>query len=167
MRDEGKLASTTVAGIEMIETIKASGAENGFFEKWAGYQASVNTQSVRFTKLNQYLGLVPMMVTSLCNTAVLILGVYLVMNGQFTIGMVMAFQGFLGSFMSPAQQLISAGQTMQEMITQIERVEDVMSYPVDHCFEERPKTEDYRKLTGEIDNGEYTLSIATLSPWKM
>lgn len=35
MRDAGKLAGTTVAGIEMIETIKASGAENGFFEKWA------------------------------------------------------------------------------------------------------------------------------------
>ena len=37
MRDSGKLAGATVAGIEMIETIKASGAENGFFEKWAGY----------------------------------------------------------------------------------------------------------------------------------
>lgn len=32
MRDQGKLAGTTVSGIEMIETIKASGAENGFFE---------------------------------------------------------------------------------------------------------------------------------------
>ncbi len=33
--------------IEMIETIKASGAENGYFEKWAGYQAGVNTQNVK------------------------------------------------------------------------------------------------------------------------
>ena len=32
MRDSGKLSGTTVAGIEMIETIKASGAENGFFD---------------------------------------------------------------------------------------------------------------------------------------
>ena len=53
MRDAGKLAGTTVAGIEMIETIKASGAENGFFEKWAGYQASVNTNQVRFQRTNQ------------------------------------------------------------------------------------------------------------------
>lgn len=32
MRDSGKLSGTTVAGIEMIETIKASGAENGFLK---------------------------------------------------------------------------------------------------------------------------------------
>ena len=31
MRDAGKLASATLAGISMTETIKASGAENGFF----------------------------------------------------------------------------------------------------------------------------------------
>ena len=35
-RDSAKLGATTVAGVEMIETIKASGAENGFFQKWAG-----------------------------------------------------------------------------------------------------------------------------------
>ena len=98
MRDAGKLAGATVAGIEMIETIKASGAENGFFEKWSGYQASVNTQKVKFAKLNQYLGMIPSLVSTLTNTAVLIIGVYLTMEGSFTIGMVMAFQGFLGSF---------------------------------------------------------------------
>lgn len=59
MRDSAKLAGTTVAGIEMVETIKASGAENGFFRRWAGYQASVNTQTVRYAKLNQYMGMIP------------------------------------------------------------------------------------------------------------
>ena len=126
MRDSGKLAGATVAGIEMIETIKASGAENGFFEKWAGYQASVNTQQVRFEKLNQYLGMIPSFVSSLANTAVLVLGVYFTINGEFTLGMIMAFQGFLGSFTAPMQTLISAGQTLHEKRTQMERVEDVM-----------------------------------------
>ncbi|MBQ8851977.1 MAG: NHLP family bacteriocin export ABC transporter peptidase/permease/ATPase, partial [Oscillibacter sp.] len=119
MRDAGKLSGATVAGVEMIETIKASGAEDGYFEKWAGYQASVNTQKVKFAKLNQYLGLIPQMVTALSDTAVLALGVWLTMEGKFTIGMVMAFQGFLGSFMAPASRMISAGQTLQEMRTQM------------------------------------------------
>ena len=80
MRDAGKLAGATVAGIEMIETIKASGAENGYFERWAGYQASVNTQQVKFTKLSQYLGMLPGLVSSLTNTAVLMLGVWLTLR---------------------------------------------------------------------------------------
>ena len=102
MRDSGKLASATVGAMDMIETIKASGAENGYYEKWAGYQASVNTQNVRFEKLNQYLGVLPTAVSAVLDIIILILGVWLTMQGQFTVGMIMAFQGFLNSFMSPA-----------------------------------------------------------------
>ncbi|MCD8012839.1 MAG: NHLP family bacteriocin export ABC transporter peptidase/permease/ATPase subunit [Lachnospiraceae bacterium] len=131
MRDAGKLSAATVSGIEMIETIKASGAENGYFQKWAGYQASVNAQKVRFAKLNQYVGMIPNIVNSLTDVAVLMIGVWLVVNGRFTVGMIMAFQGFLGSFTDPATELISAGQTIQEMRTEMERIEDVMEYPVD------------------------------------
>ena len=165
MRDAGKLASTTVAGIEMVETIKASGAENGFFEKWAGYQASVNLQNVKFSKLNQYIGLIPQIVTSLCNTAILILGVYLVMEGQFTIGMVMAFQGFLASFMAPAQQLIAAGQTLQEMRTQMERVEDVMQYPDDAVYanQDTIQEEEYSKLSGAVEMKNVTFGYSRLA----
>jgi len=134
LRDMGKLNGATVSGISMIETIKSSGAEKGFFSKWAGYQASVNTQEVKFAKLNQVLGMIPVFVTSLANMAVLGVGVMLILKGEFTAGMVMAFQGFLTSFMTPANSLITAGQSMQEMITQMERLDDVMSYPIDPVF---------------------------------
>ena len=165
MRDSGKLAGATVAGIEMIETIKASGAENGFFEKWAGYQASVNTQKVKFAKLNQYLGMIPSLVSTLTNTAVLIIGVYLTMEGSFTVGMVMAFQGFLGSFMSPAQQLISAGQTLQEMRAEMERIEDVMKYPTDViCEQAADEGEDaeFDKLSGNVEMRNVTFGYSRL-----
>ena len=164
MRDAGKLSGTTVAGIEMIETIKASGAENGFFEKWAGYQASVNLQEVRFSRINQYLGLIPQIVSTLTSTAVTILGVYLVMEGQFTIGMVMAFQGFLQSFMAPAQQLISAGQTLQEMRTQMERIEDVMQYPSDVVYDSQgEEDETCQKLSGAVEMKNVTFGYSRLA----
>ena len=166
MRDSGKLAGATVAGIEMIETIKASGAENGFFEKWAGYQASVNTQKVKFAKLNQYLGMIPQLVSALTNTAVLVIGVYLTMEGQFTVGMVMAFQGFLGSFLGPAQTLISASQTIQEMRSQMERIEDVMEYPTDIvCLNDTTLDEnaEYDKLSGNVELKNVTFGYSRLA----
>lgn len=164
MRDAGKLSGATVAGIEMIESIKASGAENGFFEKWAGYQASVNTQKVKFAKLNQYLGLVPQLLSSLADIAVLVIGVYLTMEGKFTVGMVMAFQGFLGSFLAPAQTLFSAGQTLQEMRTEMERIEDVMEYPTDiNCENDRfDENAEYDKLSGEIEMRNVTFGYSRL-----
>ena len=151
MRDSANLSSYTVAGIEMVETIKASGAENGYFKKWSGYQASVNTQRVKFLKLNQYLGIVPQFVSTLANNAVLLLGVWLTMQGQFTVGMIMAFQGFMMLFMAPATMLINAGQTLQEMRTQMERVDDVMNYPDDKVFSEDRENNEYSKLTGQVE----------------
>ena len=167
MRDLGKLSSATVSGIEMIETIKASGAENGFFKRWSGYQASVNAQRVKFAKLNQYLGMLPALVSSLCSALVLMLGVWYAMEGSFTIGMIMAFQGFLSAFSAPAVTLISAGQSLQEMRTSMERIEDVMQYPDDECYESEKDEEDddasYAKLSGGLEMRNVTFGYSRLA----
>ena len=166
MRDQGKLAATTVSGIEMIETIKASGAENGFFRKWSGYQASVNTQNVRFLNLDAYLGSIPAIVSTVVNNIVLILGVMLIIQGKFTYGMVLAFQGYLLSFMTPAQSLIDAGQSVIEMRTQMERVEDVLSYPVDVEIKETEEISEERskKLSGAFEMKDVTFAYSNLAP---
>lgn len=165
MRDAGMLASATVAGIEMIETIKASGAENGYFERWAGYQAGVNSQSVKFAKLSQYLGIIPAVVSDITGILVMILGVWLTIQGKFTVGMIMAFQGFLGSFTGPAMTLISAGQTLQEMRTQMERVEDVMQYPTDVNYDNDAVDEgkEYDKLSGALEMKNVTFGYSKLA----
>ena len=163
MRDSAKLSQATASGIRMIETIKSSGAERGFFGRWAGFQASVNTQEIRYIRLNSFLSTIPSLVTSASNLAVLGVGVYLVLHGSFTIGMVMAFQGFLSSFMAPANDLITAGQSLQEMITQMERVDDVMSYPSDANLEEKEKKAEYEKLSGNIEMKDVTFGYARLS----
>ena len=163
MRDAGKLAGATVAGVEMIETIKASGAENGFFERWAGYQASVNAQKVKYAKINQYLGMIPSVVSTITGIVVLTLGVWFAMEGTFTVGMIMAFQGVLSSFSAPATTFISAGQTIQEMRTQMERVEDVMEYCEDDCYKTEVKEENFSKLKGTIELKNVTFGYSRLS----
>lgn len=150
-RDGAKLSAATVAGIEMIETIKSSGAESGYFKMWSGYQASVNSQQVKFLKLNLHLGLIPEFVSTLANNAVLFFGVLLTIRGNFTVGMIMAFQGFLSAFIAPAMTMVSAGQTLQEMRTQMERVDDVMEYPDDKVFADGDSDDELKKLSGVIE----------------
>ena len=164
MRDAGQLESSTVSGIQMIETIKAAGAENGYFAKWAGYQASVNTATTRFANLNLYLGMVPNFLTSLANYTVLVLGVFLAMQGQFSLGMVMGFQGYVSLLMNPAMTTVKAGQTLQEMRTQMERVEDVMQYPIDANYRDEPLSDeaDYDKLYGKVELKNVTFGYARL-----
>lgn len=153
LRDSGKLASATLTGISMTETIKASGAEAGFFRKWSGYQASVTTQNVKFFTLSTRIGLIPQIISTVSNYAVLFLGVHLAMEGSFTLGMITTFQGLLSSFMNPAVTLISAGQTIQEMRTEMERIEDVMDYPDDPIMQRESPVQaekSYNKLKGEL-----------------
>lgn len=152
MRDSGKLAATTMNGIQMIETIKASGAENGFFERWSGFQASVNSSVVRSVFLSQYLGAVPGALQQAANIAVLILGVLLIMEEKFSVGMLLAFQSFMSSFLAPVNSVIGVGQSMQEMRSSMERVEDVMSYKpdVEYTSQKSYQAAEYSKLSGSL-----------------
>ena len=168
MANAGKLYATTVGGVEMIETIKASGAETGYFSRWAGYQAALNEDQARTVRLNTYLGMVPGLLTQLANIAVLVLGIWLIVAGQLTPGALLAFTGFLSAFMAPVGQIINLGQTVQEMRTQMERVEDVMRYPADVPYDDNSHEDldslDREKLRGQVDLDNITFGYSPLDP---
>ncbi len=167
MRDTGKLNGVTISAVEMIESIKSSGAEHGFFEHWAGYQALVSNSKVKFARVNQYLDSLPGFLRGLNNILVLTMGAFLVIQGQFTVGMILAFQGFLSSFMAPAQNFITVGQRFGEMRSQMERIEDVMQYNTDVPKHEEKqttqKTMQYNKLRGAIELKNVTFGYSPLS----
>ena len=166
VRDSGKLTGTTIAGIEMIESIKASGSETGFFGRWAGYQASVNTQDVKFSQMNEYLGLLPQIVSTVTDVLVLCMGIALAMRGQFTPGMISQFGIYMKQFLAPADQLIATGQTIQELRTEMERIEDVMEYRTDELADNEvsPDTADasFAKLSGRVEMRDVTFGYSPL-----
>lgn len=165
MRDESLLYNSTLSGIKMIETIKSSGSENGFFEKWSGYQANVNSANVKSERIENSLGIVPEFVSTITNLVILFIGVYLTVQGDYTVGKIMAFQGFLQAFTEPAMSLINAGQSLQEMRTQMERIEDVMSYPSEINEEDNELSEEveYNKLTGSVEVKNVTFGYSRLA----
>ena len=164
VRDAGRMNGMTLAGIEQIETIKASGAENSYFETWEGYQASVNTEAVRFTRLNAFLGIIPELVSSLAGIGILAVGALYTMDGKFTVGMIMSFSALMTAFMNPVKSVIVSGQTLQEMRTQMERINDVMQYPdEENLLNEYPDTEkDQTKLKGKVELKNVTFSYSRL-----
>lgn len=169
MRDEANLASATIAGMEMIETIKASGAENGYFEKWSGFQASSSGQQVRTLQLDQNYNLLQQVVTNLVNMLILAIGLFLIMQGEFTVGMLFAFQTMLTSFMQPVAELANAGSTVREMRTNMERIEDVMEYPADVEYDTETdageeKEVSYAKLGGTLEMKNVTFGYSRLAP---
>ncbi len=164
MHDAGKLNGLTISGIDMIETIKAAGAEEGFFSQWAGYHASYNDQVVKYSKLDQYLGQLPALISLLTGNVVLYIGVTLIMRGEWTIGLVMAFNGYLSAFSAPATSLLAAGQSFEEMRASMERVQDVLKCEPDVDYVKNEQTEDYKKLSGELELKNVTFGYNELRP---
>jgi len=152
MRDQGKLTGMTMSGIQMVETIKSSGSENGFFQQWAGVRAAVNRSQVEYIKTNAFIGSLPEFVISLSRVAILLVGAYLILQGEFTAGVLLAFQSFLLAFTAPVESFIKATQSIQEMRVTMERVEDVFKYEPDVEQEEMPEDiHNFDKLTGNIE----------------
>lgn len=164
-RDYGNLVASTLNGINVIESIKAAGAEEGYFQQWAGYQAGSNAQKQKYASVSDYLGLLPTVIGHLCDMFVLGGGIFLVMGGEWSIGMVTAFQGILELFLLPANDFITASQTLQEMRSSMERIDDVMK------TEEAERNEDFnpaaaenlQKLSGQISLKNLTFGYSTLA----
>lgn len=133
-RDSGNLSGSTSGIFNVIESVKASGAEDGVFAQWAGLQASVIAGQASISKLNIYWGSLPQLLMDLANAALLAMGALLIMQGHLTSGMFLAFQSLMQSFVQPAQQLIAVSQKFIEMRTDMERIEDVTKHAVDAAF---------------------------------
>lgn len=145
-QSEGKFYGITMSCVDNIESIKAAGAERGFFEFWAGTFARRNNQEVAFQKRPFW----PFVFGHFANSFILILGAALILNGQFSIGMLMAFQGFMAEFMKPAMGLMQGSTTVLEMRSQMERIDDVMAYPAEQTGKGENTTHN-AKLGGMIE----------------
>jgi ATP-binding cassette, subfamily C, bacterial len=153
MQEQGKVSGTAIAGLQSIETLKASGLESDFFTRWAGYYAkSLNAQQ-EIDSLNQWLGAVPTLLSALSSMALLVMGGMRVMEGAITIGKLIAFQSLIQQFMQPVGQLMQLSQDIQELDGTMARLDDVLRNPIDPSLQQSsvltttsPKLQGYLEL---------------------
>jgi NHLM bacteriocin system ABC transporter peptidase/ATP-binding protein len=155
--DLGNLVGTTMNGLQSIETLKAGGNEADFFTRWAGYQAKVVTGTGELAVPTLLVTSLPPLLTALNTVVILWIGGLRVMDGVLTIGMLMAFQSLAGRFMSPVAQLVGLGATIQTLEADMNRLDDVLRYPVDRAL----------AASGETANGAPGSDPADAAPDEM
>lgn len=129
--DSGKLVATSMNGLQMMETLKASGMESDFFTKWVGIQTKVMNGHQAMASVGVLLMAVPPLLTALNTALILSLGGLRVMDGYMTMGMLVAFQSLMASFIEPINHLVSMGAKVQEMEGDMNRLDDVLKYKCD------------------------------------
>lgn len=120
-----------MCGLNSIESIKASGAERGFFASWANIQASYHNASVDIAERSAWITVLPQFMQMLSTAFITVLGAGLIIQGDFTIGMLAAFQAFLSAFYTPVNSLTQVVRQLQQMEVQISRAEEVLQAPAD------------------------------------
>ncbi|MFO7301496.1 MAG: NHLP family bacteriocin export ABC transporter peptidase/permease/ATPase subunit [Acidobacteriota bacterium] len=168
MQDRGKLTGTAMNGLQMIETIKATGSEAEFFARWAGYYAKVINNEQYLQVLAQISTAVPPLVQTMSTAAVLVMGGMKVMDGQLTIGMLVAYQTLLTSFTRPLNAFVQFGADMQELQADMNRLDDVLRYPADPQYEQTrekcPVDPKIVKLSGHVELRDVTFGYSPLEP---
>ena len=88
------------------------------------------------------------------------------MRGEFSPGMISAFGIYMKQFLSPANNLIATGQQLQEIRTEMERIEDVMEYREDDIgLKELPADSpdvSFAKLSGKVEMRDVTFGYSPL-----
>ena len=144
VQDWGKAYGVSIAALQSIETLKASALESDFFSRWSGYYAKAATAQQELEVTNQMLGVLPILLTSLTSMLILVVGGWRVMDGNLSIGMLVAFQSLMLSFQQPVNTLVDFGTTLQELEGDLNRLDDVLGNSLD------PEVERGRLGEGEI-----------------
>jgi NHLM bacteriocin system ABC transporter peptidase/ATP-binding protein len=165
--DHGKWMGSTMGALQSLETVKASGAEDDYFARWAGHQAKVTAVAQRLAVSSLVLSAVPGVLGAFNVAAILGLGGARVMDGQMTVGMLLAFQGLLGGFLGPVTQTVGLGGAVQELKGDLVRLDDVLGARHDPAFPPDAHTvpTDFpSRLSGAVELRKVTFGYSPLEP---
>jgi NHLM bacteriocin system ABC transporter peptidase/ATP-binding protein len=129
LQEAGKATGTLMAGLSAIETLKASAMESDFFARWAGHQAKYLGAQQSLARTTALFMMVPPLTLALTNAVVLLLGAQRVIEGEFTLGTLVAFQTLMASFIRPVNNFVNLAGAIQEMHGKMTRIDDVLRYP--------------------------------------
>nr|WP_254722085.1 NHLP family bacteriocin export ABC transporter peptidase/permease/ATPase subunit [Kovacikia minuta] len=135
IQEHGKVAGTSISALQSIETLKASGLESDFFSRWAGYYTKAINSQQELGVTNQTFSVLPTLLSALSSMLLLVIGGLRVMDGHLSIGMLVAFQGLMQSFLTPVNNLVSFGSALQELEGNLVRLDDVLRNPTDPQIE--------------------------------
>ena len=168
MQDQGKMQGTAMAGFMMIETLKGSGGESDFFTRWSGHMAKAMNGQQDFGYQTGLLATVPPFLLSLNTLAILAVGSLRVLDGHLTIGMLMAYQFLMLSFMEPIGRLLNLGSQLQEMSGGLAKLDDVLRYKIDESIRTHEVSKEIDeqsiKLNGYLELKNVTFGYSPLEP---
>ena len=150
--NRGTLNTSVMNGINMIDTIKSTGAERDFYNIWFDSQLQVSGNKMTGAKLTGITAFVSNLNNGILQAVQLFLGAWFILQGSFTLGMMSLFQTVLNSMVNSMKNCLTSVETLQKMRTNIERMNDISRRPTREPIRlPEDQYETVEKLQGSIE----------------
>jgi NHLM bacteriocin system ABC transporter peptidase/ATP-binding protein len=159
--DNARLTTTAYSGLQLIETMKATGGEDGYFRKWAGQHATTLEEQQRLGVPSAWLGVVAPTLATLNSALILWIGGMRAVEGHISVGLLVAFQALVTRFTAPLTRLNGVAGRIQDFAADVARLKDVENFRADPLYS-RPGGESTRRLHGYVELENITFGYSPL-----
>ncbi|GAA2302632.1 NHLP family bacteriocin export ABC transporter peptidase/permease/ATPase subunit [Streptomyces kunmingensis] len=160
--DSARLTNTSYTGLQLIETMKATGGENGYFRRWAGQHATTLEEQQKLGVPSAWLGVVAPTLATLNSALILWIGGLRAVEGHLSVGLLVAFQALVTRFTAPITRLNGVAGRIQDFAADVARLKDVENFPVDTLYARPEAVQSTRRLKGHVELEEITFGYSPL-----
>ncbi|MCA6090678.1 NHLP family bacteriocin export ABC transporter peptidase/permease/ATPase subunit [Streptomyces sp. SCA3-4] len=160
--ESARLTNTSYSGLTLIETMKATGGENGFFRRWAGQHAVTLDVQQRLGVPSAWLAVVAPTLAALNSALILMIGGLRAVEGHLSVGLLVAFQALVTGFTAPITRLNGVAGRIQDFAADVARLKDVENFPVDPLSARREPAAGTRRLKGHVELENITFGYSPL-----
>lgn len=120
-----------VESVTGIQTVKALAIEARIYERWERTLSRYVMSSYEADRLSGVAGALGQAIQKVGTLAILWVGVYLALDGQLTVGQLIAFQMISGQVTGPILRLVQFWQHFQQIGVAVDRIGDLMNAPAE------------------------------------
>ncbi|MFI0960222.1 NHLP family bacteriocin export ABC transporter peptidase/permease/ATPase subunit [Streptomyces sp. NPDC021080] len=160
--DTARLTNTAYTGLQLIETMKATGGEDGYFRKWAGQHATTLDEQQRLGVPSAWLGVVAPTLATLNSALILWIGGLRAVEGQVSVGLLVAFQALVTRFTAPVTRLSGVAGRIQDFAADVARLKDVENFRADPLHTRPGTGGSTRRLRGHVELENVTFGYSPL-----
>ncbi len=119
--------SFLVEAITGVQTVKSFSLEQKFQNKWGDLQSNYVKASYKTAMVSASAGTIGQFIQKIFDLLILFFGAILVMNGQFTVGQLVAFRMLSGRVSGPVLRLVQLWQEYQQASLSVKRIGDIFN----------------------------------------
>ena len=140
--------SFMIEAITGIHTVKSSSVEQNFIRRYEEILARLVNASLAVVNVANVANTIGGFLNSMFTLVILWIGSFYVMEGEISVGELIAFNMIAGQMIAPVMRLINQWQYFQQIRVSIERLGDIMNEEVEPAF--NPSRTTLPSLRGDI-----------------